>query len=697
MENFLKIPLVDGDKKPSLSGWSGATPEKLNALDMLAKDSQNHGILCGKTNGIIVLDYDIHKIPETDPSYGNYHLESMLGVHGENCYIVQTTSGGFHVYHEFTEDVENWKGICGINGFVDIRTTGNYVVGPGSTVNGKEYKLLHSPPDGKIGPIPPELYEAYNEHQKPKTKKQYEDVDHQEAAALLEQNGFTGVSFISDYNFDCNQKGRGATCPCCEQEHRSNNFFIFKNETGLYVRNHSERCRRLKLKSTFMFSEEEKQLIEKEGFEQNYVAMKRKFEKNVCFIERGAQYVVESEDGRMDILNTQKLKDRFIHYSFPDEKNKPKSFIQSWIKDRTKRSYLKLDFLPEGCPDNVYNLWKGYEVESIADAGGDNVEPFLTLVNQLTRDDPDYFMKWLAQLFQKPGAKPITSPVFSGPQGTGKNTLFDLIGKLMGNELYYETADADNNLFGRFSTALEKKKLLFIDEMEGSSAFKNSSKLKAMITNTRHNIERKNMDIYECENLAGIVFASNNSTPVKIETTDRRFFSYHTKKDLDQAFFDRWYEWIKVASNRRAVYDYLMNIDISNVNWIGDRPVNRAYYEMKFHALPSTIKWLEHTITEEFPKAWVGKPVKMNDLYNKYREYGHTTEKSVVQLGKEFKRLIEKEDLVGFDKGPMSKGRATYMIDRKAVFTWLKEKQFTLADKLEDELELDDEDTYGDY
>ena len=255
MEKFLSIPLIDGQKEPSLGGWSGdkATPERLGALDMLAKDSQNHGVLCGKTNGIIVVDYDIYK---TDDGYRKIHLDSLRGIHGDNCYIVQTGKGGFHVYHQYNEDVEHWTGQTEIQGYIDVRTTGNYVVGPGSIVNGKEYKLLHSPPDGKLGPVPEEIFNTINEEMKPKKKDTtYDNFDHEEATRLLEQNGFTNVRFINEYNFDCNERRRDGVCPCCGGEHRSNYFFVFKNETGFYVRNHSDKYKsNLKLKSTISFT-----------------------------------------------------------------------------------------------------------------------------------------------------------------------------------------------------------------------------------------------------------------------------------------------------------------------------------------------------------------------------------------------------------------------------------------------------------
>ena len=84
-------------------------------------------MLTGRPNRVLVIDWDC---------YGGkceFELtEEMLTrkVGGEGAYIVKTRSGGYHTYFAWDEErFGDWKGTVGIEGFVDIRTTGNYVVG----------------------------------------------------------------------------------------------------------------------------------------------------------------------------------------------------------------------------------------------------------------------------------------------------------------------------------------------------------------------------------------------------------------------------------------------------------------------------------------------------------------------------------------------------------------------------------------
>jgi len=694
MENFKTIQLLENSKSPAVSGWSGASPEKLDAFTMITDRTKNYGVLCGEPSGFIGLDYDIYKLPTETRK--NINLDSLKGIHGDDCIIIETPSGGFHVYHLFNESVAEWKGLTGIDGYLDIRTTGNYLVGAGSKIDGNEYRVIHQ--GEKLSPVPDELFKIIDEKMGTKLKKvpSSQDFDRDEVQELLEAENFTGIKWISQYGFDCDQRGKRTSCPLCNQTHTSNHYFVFENEVGIFVKNHSNKCSTKKLKSKFLFTDEEKEQIEVNGLEEDYVMKKREFEKTSCFIQKTGGYVTENKDGSVSITNLKSLKERFSNWLYRNTKGEKKSFVEAWMKDVSRREYLDIDFVPENCPKTTFNLWKGYEVENVIADGSGDIQPFLDLADQLTEHNTDYFMKWLAFLFQHPGSKPITSPVFTSVEGTGKNSFFDLIARMMGNDLYFETGDADNQVFGRFATALEKNKLLFMDEMEGSVAFKHQAKIKSIITNERHTIERKNVDSYEIKNLSAVVFASNNPTPVKVSGSDRRFFVYRPQKVLDQKFFDTWRVWVKNPQNQRAVYDYLMALDVEDVNWISDRPVSSTYQEMKYNALPSFIKWLDYTICDNFQNNWINRPVEIKTLYDSYKSFGHTNEKNVKSFGLELKKLIEKEDLKGFEKTTPSHGYKRYFIDRQKVFDWLKEKGYTLSTELELplEIELNNNDDY---
>lgn len=701
MEHFNKIQLKENDKKPAMSGWSGATDAKLAAFTMVTDVTKNYGVLCGTPSNIIVIDYDIYKLPADQRA--KYNKESMLGVHGEDIILVKTARGGYHVYHEYSSNMDEWKGTCDIDKFIDIRTTGNYVVGVNSSIDGNKYELLH---EGTLKPMPYECWEDMNEKvlnkQKQNNKNKKSTItslggNKDDIEVLLQAEKFTNIRWVTEYGFDCDQRGKGSNCPLCKQTHINNHFFVTENDTGIYVKSQSNKCRMVKIKSNHQFTDEEEEEIRTCGLAEGYVKMKSDFEKKVCFITKTGAFVVKNNDSTLSLINLNKLKERFSNWLYENDELKKKSFIEAWMRDPNRKEYLNIDFLPEDCPDTTFNLWTGYAIEAVVSASPQDLAPFMALVNQLTENNPDYFLKWLAFLFQHPGKKHITSPVFTSDQGTGKNLFMDLIARMMGRSLYYETADADNQIFGRFSTALENNKLLFIDEMETGVAFKNASKLKAIVTNDRHTIERKGVDAYEITNLSGVVFASNNPTPLKVEGSDRRYFAYNPKKNLDQAFFTHWRTtWVTDLQNQRAVYDYLMAIDLTEVNWIADRPVNTVYREMKYNAISSFLKWLDTMITEAFPRDWQNnKPIKCSVIYDEYKKFGHHTEKNDRAFGKEIKRLIERDNLRGFDKATLLDGRARYTINREVVFDWLKEKGYTLADELEEpqntELEI-----YGD-
>ena len=127
------IPLGFGDKGKAPScgeGWKDPANFTKNNDLVKTRKPQMYGVLCGKHNNLIVIDYDIHKLEES-----SINLQSLKGVHGSSAYIVKTQSGGFHVYHTYEDKFDSWPGTCGIQGYIDIRTTNNYVVGAGSTGN----------------------------------------------------------------------------------------------------------------------------------------------------------------------------------------------------------------------------------------------------------------------------------------------------------------------------------------------------------------------------------------------------------------------------------------------------------------------------------------------------------------------------------------------------------------------------------
>ena len=101
------------------------------------KPKGNHGVVCGPTTNLIVLDVDVKDdgLVEMQDYFKKYG--------GIDTYTVRTPSGGYHYYfnYEAACDADNWRIANYFTNStkyrakgLDIRTKGGYVVGAGSRV-----------------------------------------------------------------------------------------------------------------------------------------------------------------------------------------------------------------------------------------------------------------------------------------------------------------------------------------------------------------------------------------------------------------------------------------------------------------------------------------------------------------------------------------------------------------------------------
>jgi len=502
----------------------------------------------------------------------------------------------------------------------------------------------------------------------------------------LENMGFTGIKKLGQkYAFDCDQR-RGDKCPLCGNEHRNNKFYVYKTTIGSYfVKSHSRKCVKTKIKGEIVFTEQEQKIIDN-GESEEYMVMKKVFEgeQNVSKIVNNLLFSVA--DGMF--VSRSQLIERTEDMILPGNV----SFIQKWLKDDNKKKYTSLNFLPGGSAPDIYNTWHGYKVAGLTRTPGKvvDIEWFHKITKALTGGDDAYFIQWLAHLIQRPGEKPRTALVFRSGQGCGKNSIFSLISNMMGNKLCNLISDADNDLFGRFTDALENRKLIVIDEAQ---AKKNARALKGIISNPETRCEKKGQQAYTIANFSGVVFLTNKAVPVDIESDDRRYIVYQSDKTLknEKEFWESfWEDYVKNDDVHLAVYDYLMSIDISGIDWIKDRPMTDAYNEIRESSLSYEIKFLSHLIVEAFPPYRNNKisGMELYDYYDQYtRNKTHDVTKAV--FGKRLSTLLIEDDI--FSEGEQKhnafhkirgKQGVAWEIDRELAFDWLKKNKYTTATEL---------------
>ncbi len=139
------IPLRPNTKEPLITDWkrnASADPDQIRKwFDQYP--GCNFALLMGE--GIVVLDVDTKN--------GKHGLASLKQLIGANQFfdtlVVATPSGGAHYFLSTEQELAKRQGF--MDG-LDFQAVGSYVVGPGSAINGREYRIVSD--STELAPIP---------------------------------------------------------------------------------------------------------------------------------------------------------------------------------------------------------------------------------------------------------------------------------------------------------------------------------------------------------------------------------------------------------------------------------------------------------------------------------------------------------------------------------------------------------------
>ena len=748
------FPLTSGQKTPAKNAVGFSDPANYEKLRSLCKPGENYGLLMGKNTGLFCLDFDLYKSPQEKEKYT---LENFKEHFGENVYVTETPRGGFHVVFEYEPCMDTWSQVTGIDGYLDTRTTGGYIVGAGSKTVDGEYKRLNGD-ILKPTKMPEEWKGLIEERSKICRKRDFsgdEFAGDKDIEKALEDKGFHNIEWATEYSFKADENGK--KCPCCGNVHTNNCWKVSQAEdTGsIFVKSFSDRCN-----STLLIRGTKDQLPpfafvldENEPFTgtsntlsgetrvhapkiKSYAETKQDFEKYACRVDDVLVYPYTDKAGNVQLYNRTQLREKESHLMYVrkaedengDEKSVRCPFVKRWLDDEEKRTYRTMGVYPKECPVDVYNKWEDFEInkKSIPNGEGD-AQPFKDLLWDLSGSEQnsyEYILKWLAYLVQYPEEKPQTAIGIKGKYGIGKNLLFGLVGEdIMGSKHYFETSNPLDDIFGTHATQHEGKKLIFVDEMEVSIQRKVSERMKAFITNKSLTINPKGISPYNVDHLAGYIFAGNGFL-VSVPEGDRRFVLFEaTGKYIHSSgegrkFVREWFEWKKDAKNLKAVYDLLMNTE-TNIEYLKhERPETAYYKKVRRQSLPHIIKWLDYMIWDDFPDKFCtkknGKRVTDPDFESKVstedlmfhflRTFNDERIRTNARnFGKDLKKF-EDERKLPFTRFKLTGGKRGWIFTRRKVFDWLIENDYTehvLNEEGEENggipMPVEDGFTYGSY
>lgn len=169
IRNYIKFKVKPNAKNPDCP-WR--TKENWSKK-LVAGDTYNVGILTGEVNNITGIDLDTYKWNDDHPFY----LEFGDDIRIFDTLTQKTPSGGYHLIFKYDKDIPTTRDA---KYHIDIRNEGGYLVGAGSRVEGKTYKVFNDRP---VKPLPPKLKEwllsnnIYSKKQIASKRKQNKDCE----------------------------------------------------------------------------------------------------------------------------------------------------------------------------------------------------------------------------------------------------------------------------------------------------------------------------------------------------------------------------------------------------------------------------------------------------------------------------------------------------------------------------------------
>lgn len=297
-----------------------------------------------------------------------------------------------------------------------------------------------------------------------------------------------------------------------------------------------------------------------------------------------------------------------------------KDIHRAWCEspDRDIVRIREVGFDPGGDdPEITCNLWAGWP--TTPQAG--RCEKLLEILRHMCSNDREperlyqWVLRWLAYPIQRPGAKMKTTIVVHGPQGTGKNLLFEAVMAIYGQ--YGDVVD-QSAVEDKFNDWASRKLFMIADEVVArSDLFHIKNKLKSLITGNRIRINPKNFAAYWEQNHLNLVFLSNEAMPVVIEEDDRRHCVIWTPPKREPEFYAAVLREIEEGAIP-ALHDHLLSVDLGDFNPGAIPPMTEAKDQLIGLAIDSPSRFYYAMFEGEIGNI-TPRPALSADVYEIYR------------------------------------------------------------------------------
>lgn len=652
---FRVFPLVPNGKTPLIQEWQNeATQDKGKIREWWGQwPNANIAILAGKyidpdkkDRYLVVVDVDVKD--------GKKGLETVEKLKKEEkkfpeTLTTTTSTKGKHWYYWSSTPFKQGTNVLGEG--IDSRCVGGYVVGAHSSIGSSSYSWVLKP----IVPLP-EWADSYNgpntPYEKPKAinvqinqdtaeKRIIHYLEKVAPIAIQGQGGdhttFKVAGTVKDFGID------SWGCLNLLLEHWNNRCEPpwGVEELGVKVENvYNYGKNPTGIKSPEAdFPPLTKAAIEDLDKSEAKDPILKMNETFAFAIAGGGHRILWERDDHKGNFQVEQVKEESFHKLFASETlrigdGKYKALSQLWITDKRRRTYDGICFDPsEKAPKNWYNLWKGFAVKPHNPAekphpkAQESLKLFLDHAFENVCNGNSEYFKWIIEYFahivQKPAEKPLTTLVFRGKKGTGKNALIDRVGRLLGK--HYLTVSDKRYLVGQFNSHMENCIMLVLDEAFWSGDVSAEGTLKRLTTANTTQIERKGQESYTIDNFMRIVIIGNEDWLVPASGDERRYavFDVGDGKRLNLDYFTQMREGMETYGGDRLLFSYLSQVEITP-HLINMPPDTEGLHDQKLKSLDPLKSWWRQCLMNgkiiDFSEEWETDIAK-ESLREAYRNY----------------------------------------------------------------------------
>jgi len=429
----------------------------------------------------------------------------------------------------------------------------------------------------------------------------------------------------------------------------------------------------------------------------SYIKVKERFEINKFKVMYPLAFCVVKENEDLEMFKRNVFKEAFENlYYYVETRSaetgkitiKRKQFVKDWLLDEDIKTYDNIDFLPPpmNCDDNTYNLWSGFAIEKRVDyinnIDYDNDEHIIKFKNHLlilhnnNIEHTKRGIDWVAHKIQYPAKKIESALVYKGEEGSGKNTFTDIIKGIFGSKLYFESGNASDEIFAKFSVAGKHKLINVINESSGKDNTKHWEKLKHMITTHEQWYEIKGVTMFQMKDLRDFIFLTNNDFCLPINNRQRRFFPIESSEELkgNIGYFKDFYTTIVNNDYAlRKIYQYLLQLEItSNFREIPETELGNDIIE---NNLDYESKFIREYAYDNYDKNNISFIISNSEFFTEFQNFlnkHHITLQGYNAL--KFGTRIGRKKITGITR-PIDARKDKYFINITEIFTWLAHRQ----------------------